>query len=444
MEENIINLETELLQFEYPKKVPTIIKVIGVGGGGGNAVTHMYLEGAIRNVSFVLCNTDNQALMNSDVPTKMQLGKMTTGGLGAGGKPEKGRLAAEESIKDLENMLSDGTKMVFVTAGMGGGTGTGAAPIVAGVAKKMGILTVGIVTIPFLFEGIVKITKALTGVEELRKNVDALLVINNELLRKVYYDLDIHNAFKRADNTLTIAAKSISEIITVPGNINLDFADVDAVLRDGGVALMSYGLGKGENRISTAIREAKRSPLLNNNDIFRAKKILLNITSGTVSPVMMEEMQEIHDFMDKFSPDRDVIWGTGLETELEDNVKITILATGFGIEDSVSLAKAGNNMQTDRENDENNWLTEEEIRQNEENKKKMIKLIKQYYEEDITSNTPKPYILELNEMDDDYIIEELIKYPTYDRSPQRMRNIKWRAEARRNPRILEEKEKNNS
>ncbi|MDR0768992.1 MAG: cell division protein FtsZ [Dysgonamonadaceae bacterium] len=437
MEGNIIKSEDELLNFDFPRAIPSIIKVMGVGGGGGNAVTHMYCEGGIRDVSFVLCNTDNQALLKSEVPVKMQLGKQTTEGLGAGGRPEIGRKAAEESIADLERLLSDGTKMVFVTAGMGGGTGTGAAPIVAGVAKKMNILTVGIVTIPFLFEGVKKIIQALKGVEEIRQNVDALLVINNERLRDVYFDLDIPNAFKKADDTLTIAAKSISEIITVAGIVNVDFADVNTTLRNGGVAIMSNGLGQGENRVLTAINNALHSPLLNNNDVFKAKKILLNITFGDVQPLKMEEMNEVHDFMGKFNPDIEVIWGTAFDPELEDQIKITILATGFGIEDVVPpIIEIGNGRKKILENSEVIRKAEEELQHTEEEEKWIRYLLKKYYGEDISidriTNRPKPFIFNANNLDDNEIIEALITHPAYNRNPQLMLNIARKAEARRN------------
>lgn len=436
MEEKNITSEKEILPFDFPTEIPSIIKVLGVGGGGGNAVTHMYREGGIRDVAFVLCNTDNQALLKSEVPIKMQLGKTTTGGLGAGGKPEMGKIAAEESIEDLERMLSDGTKMVFITAGMGGGTGTGAAPIVAGVAKKMNILTVGIVTIPFLFEGVKKIIQALKGVEEIKQNVDALLVINNERLRDIYFDLDIPNAFKKADDTLTIAAKSISEIITIAGYINLDFADVNTILRDGGVAIMSNGLGRGENRVSTAINNALHSPLLNNNDVFKAKKILLNITFGTTQPLMMEEMNEVHDFMGKFNSDIEVIWGTAPDPDLEDSVKITVLATGFGIEDVAPLTEIENGRKKILENAEIIRKAEEELQHTEEEEKWIRYLLKKYYGEDITfitekKNRPKPFIFDMNNLDDNEIIEALITYPAYTRSPQLMLNIARKAEARR-------------
>ena len=325
------NQYPETLDFEVLEKEHSIIKVIGVGGGGGNAVNHMYREG-IHDVSFVLCNTDKQALSDSPVPVRQQLGKE---GLGAGNKPEKAREAAEESCEDLRKLLDDGTKMAFITAGMGGGTGTGAAPVIARVSKELGILTVGIVTIPFKFEGTKKIDQALDGVEEMAKHVDALLVINNERLREIYSDCSVLNAFKKADDTLSIAAKSISEIITVHGLINLDFNDVKTVLKDGGVAIMSTGYGEGEGRVKKAIEDALNSPLLNDNNVFNSKKILLNISFASDNPdsgLMMDEMNDVNDFMEKFDNDFEIKWGLALDPELGEKIKVTILATGFGID----------------------------------------------------------------------------------------------------------------
>ena len=320
----------EILDFGEPEKEHSIIKVIGVGGGGGNAVNHMYREG-IHDVTFVLCNTDAQALNDSPVPVHLQLGSE---GLGAGNKPERARQAAEESLDDIKNMLNDGTRMAFITAGMGGGTGTGAAPVIARVSKEMGILTVGIVTIPFRFEGAKKIDQALDGVEEMSKHVDALLVINNERLREIYPDLSLTAAFGKADDTLSVAAKSIAEIITVHGLINLDFNDVKTVLKDGGVAIMSTGYGEGEDRVKKAIDDALNSPLLNDNDVFNSKKILLSIAfneeKGGNDNFMMEEMNYVNDFMDKFG-DFEIKWGVAIDPELGKKVKVTILATGFGI-----------------------------------------------------------------------------------------------------------------
>jgi len=344
----------EIVQFDFPTDSPKIIKVIGVGGGGGNAVNHMYREG-IHDVTFVLCNTDNQALAESPVPVKLQLGRSITQGLGAGNRPERARDAAEESIEDIRNQLNDGTKMVFITAGMGGGTGTGAAPVIARIAKEMDILTVGIVTIPFIFEGEKKIIQALDGVERIAQHVDALLVINNERLREIYADLTFMNAFGKADDTLSIAAKSIAEIITMRGTVNLDFADVKTILKDGGVAIMSTGFGEGENRVTKAIDDALHSPLLNNNDIFNAKKVMLNVSFCPSSELMMEEMNEIHEFMSKFREGVEVIWGVAIDNSLETRVKITVLATGFGVEDVPGMDSLHAHAAKKRKNVNCNW-----------------------------------------------------------------------------------------
>ena len=325
------NNTNNILDFGDPDKSNSIIKVIGVGGGGGNAVNHMYRKG-IHDVTFVLCNTDNQALNDSPVPVHLQLGKE---GLGAGNKPAKARKAAEESADDIREMLNDGTRMAFITAGMGGGTGTGAAPVIARISKEMDILTVGIVTIPFRWEGTQKIDQALDGVEEMAKHVDALLVINNDRLREIYPDLSVQDAFGKADDTLSIAAKSISEIITEHGLINLDFNDVKTVLKDGGVAIMSTGYGEGEGRVKKAIEAAINSPLLNEKDVFNSKKILLNITfaggKNGNDGLMMDEMGDVNEFMEKFG-DFEIKWGLAINPELEKKVKVTILATGFGVE----------------------------------------------------------------------------------------------------------------
>ena len=305
-----------ILDFGEPEKENSIIKVIGVGGGGGNAVNHMYREG-IHDVTFVLCNTDNQALNDSPVPVHLQLGKE---GLGAGNKPAKARQAAEETLEDIKNMLNDGTKMAFITAGMGGGTGTGAAPVIARVSKELGILTVGIVTIPFRFEGPKKIDQALDGVEEMSKHVDALLVINNERLRQIYPDLAVLDAFGKADDTLSVAAKSIAEIITVHGLINLDFNDVKTVLKDGGVAIMSTGYGEGEGRVKKAIEDALNSPLLNDNDVFNSKKILLSIAFASEKKdnpgLTMDEMNDVNDCMEKFGDDFELKWGLASDPDV--------------------------------------------------------------------------------------------------------------------------------
>ena len=318
-----------------------IIKVIGVGGGGCNAVRNMYNEG-VEGVTYAVCNTDSQSLKDSPVPVKMLLGDT---GLGAGANPELGRKEAENNINDIVKLLSDGTKMVFVTAGMGGGTGTGAAPVVAGVAKDMGILTVGVVTIPFYFEKKRKIIKALKGVDELRKNVDAMLIVNNERLCDVYADSDISikEAFQRADNILKDAVKGISELITVHsnGSINLDFRDVESTMRNGGGAIMAMGRASGENRVEKAIIDALDSPLLYGNDIGKAKRILFNIYASDEHPIFVREMQEIDDFFDQLDPNIDVIWGTSTDDSLGEDAKVTILATG--LEDDLK-AEMGENV----------------------------------------------------------------------------------------------------
>ena len=323
----------EIVQFDFPTDSPKIIKVIGVGGGGGNAVNHMYREG-IHDVTFVLCNTDNQALAESPVPVKLQLGRSITQGLGAGNRPERARDAAEESIEDIKAQLNDGTKMVFITAGMGGGTGTGAAPVIAGIAKGMGILTVGIITIPFYFEKRKKIVKALQGVEEMRKNVDALLIVNNERLCDVYADSEItvKDAFKLADKVLSDATKSISELITVEGTINLDFRDIETTIKSGGGAIMAMGRASGEGRVQSAIKNALDSPLLYGSDISNAQRILFNIYTSSKHPIFVREMREIDAFFDELNPDIKVIWGLSDDDSLNEDAKVTILATGLNNE----------------------------------------------------------------------------------------------------------------
>ena len=306
-----------------------IIKVIGVGGGGCNAVRNMYNEG-VAGVTYAVLNTDSQSLSRSPVPVKIMLGES---GLGAGANPELGKKEAEANINDIVKLLSDGTKMVFVTAGMGGGTGTGAAPVVAGVAKDMGLLTVGVVTIPFYFEKKRKIIKALKGVDELRKNVDALLIVNNERLCDVYADSDlsVKEAFARADNILMDAVKGISELITMPsdGGIKSDFRDVETTMKDGGGAIMAMGRASGEHRVEKAIIDALDSPLLYGNDIGKAKRILFNIYASDEHPIFVRELQEIDDFFDQLDPNIDVIWGTSTDDSLGEDAKVTILATGL-------------------------------------------------------------------------------------------------------------------
>ncbi len=406
-----------VVDFGAPEKENSIIKVIGVGGGGGNAVNHMYREG-IHDVSFVLCNTDNQALNDSPVPVHLQLGKE---GLGAGNKPERARQAAEESIEDIRNMLNDGTRMAFITAGMGGGTGTGAAPVIARVSKEMGILTVGIVTIPFRFEGPRKIDQALDGVEEMSKHVDALLVINNERLREIYPELTVLDAFGKADDTLSVAAKSIAEIITVHGLINLDFNDVKTVLKDGGVAIMSTGYGEGEGRVKKAIDDALNSPLLNDNDVFHSKKILLSISfcgqKDGKDSLMMEEMNDVNDFMAKFG-DFEIKWGLATDPELGKKVKVTILATGFGVENVDGM---------------NNHLkrhTQEEINSIAEQQQKAADLQSRrdhYYGPDGNTTRykrrPNIYLFRPEDLDNDDIISAVESTPTYKRTREMFNSI---------------------
>lgn len=316
------------MNFEIPRKEDSIIKVIGVGGGGGNAVNHMYNQG-IKDVTFIIGNTDAQALEKSPIPNKIQLGTTLTEGRGAGNIPDKGKQAAIENLDEINEVLTRNTKMVFITAGMGGGTGTGAAPIIAKAAKDLGILTVGIVTIPFRFEGHRRITQAVEGIEALREQVDALLIINNEKLREIYGDLKLADAFAKADNVLTTAAKGIAEIITVHGYINVDFADVQTVMKDSGIAIMGSGCASGENRAQMAIEAALTSPLLNNNDIKGARNILLNITSGN-DEITMDEVGQITDYVQNAAGlNADIIWGNGYDETLGDKVNVTIIATGF-------------------------------------------------------------------------------------------------------------------
>lgn len=409
------------LDFGEPDRQNSIIKVIGVGGGGGNAVNNMYKQG-IHDVSFVVCNTDAQALKDSPVPERLQLGSE---GLGAGNRPEKARLAAEESIDDIKAMLSDGTKMDFITAGMGGGTGTGAAPVIARVSKELGILTVGIVTIPFKFEGNKKIDQALDGVDEMAKHVDALLVINNERLRKVYPELSLLNGFAKADDTLSVAAKSIAEIITVRGLINLDFNDVRTVLKDGGVAIMSTGFGEGEGRVRKAIDDALNSPLLNDNDIYNSQKILLSIAfsseNGT-DGLAMEEMNEINDFMSRFGSNFELKWGIAIDNTLEKKVKITILATGFGLDDLEDVASYHSRLDKARAKEEAQKKAEQEEADAERSNRRG-----QYYGDDgdkLAKPRPHIYLFSQDDLDNEDVILEVESIPTFNRTKPMLNEIK--------------------
>ena len=390
---------------------PSIIKVIGVGGGGGNAVNHMYNEG-IHDVTYLLCNTDRKALEDSPIPTTLQLGEE---GLGAGNRPEAARKAAQESIDSINNMLDDGTKMVFITAGMGGGTGTGAAPIIAQCTKDRGILTVGIVTIPFVFEGPKKQDQALEGVCEIEKHVDALLVISNERLREIYPELTVINAFAKADEILTVAARSIAEIITMRGKINLDFNDVKTVLKDGGVALMSTGYGEGDNRVSRAIEEAIKSPLLNNNDIFNSKKVLLNISFSDESQLTMEEMNEIHDFMSKLQRDVETKWGMAIDQTLGNKIKITLLASGFGLNSVQGIEERNERIKTEK--------SDTEIAEEEEKKRRRAIF---YPGGNETPLRPRRHIFIFSpeDLDDEDIIARVEETPTSRRTKDELAQIR--------------------
>ena len=408
----------DILDFGDGDVADSIIKVIGVGGGGGNAVNHMYREG-IHDVTFVLCNTDAQALNDSPVPVHLQLGKE---GLGAGNRPERARQAAEETSEDIKRMLNDGTKMAFITAGMGGGTGTGAAPVIARVSKELGILTVGIVTIPFRFEGAKKIDQALDGVEEMAKHVDALLVINNERLREIYPELSLLNGFRKADDTLSVAAKSIAEIITVHGIMNLDFNDVKTVLKDGGVAIMSTGYGEGEGRVKQAIEDALNSPLLNDNDVYKSKKILLSINFNTDDKdnpgLTMEEMGDVTEFMNHFSADFELKWGLAIDPELDKKVKVTILATGFGIEDVDGM---GSHIKKQTQEDAARQAEEEEKAAERRDRRD------RFYKDNNSSqykHRPHIYRFTAYELDNEDVILAVENTPTYKRTKQMIKDIK--------------------
>jgi len=325
------------MTIDFPQGEAPIIKVIGVGGGGSNAVNHMYNQGII-GVDFAICNTDHQAMELSPVPTKVQLGPNLTEGRGAGSKPNVGALACEESIEDVRKYLNNNCRMLFVTAGMGGGTGTGAAPIIAKTAREMGILTVGIVTLPFTFEGRRRATNGMEGLNELKENVDTLIIVSNDKLRQIHGNLNLSEAFAKADNILTTAAKGIAEIITVAGYVNVDFEDVNTVMRDSGVAIMGTATADGDDRARQAVDQALHSPLLEDNDIRGARHILLNITSGT-REVTMDEIFEITEFVqEEAGYGTDLIWGNCFDEGLGDSLSVTVIATGFGEKKSIFTA----------------------------------------------------------------------------------------------------------
>lgn len=404
----------KILPFAIPTECPRIIKVVGVGGGGSNAVHNMYRKG-IHNVSFAVCNTDMQAMQNSPIPKKVQLGQMITEGLGAGNDPVVARKAAEESREEIERLFNDGTKMAFITAGMGGGTGTGAAPVVAEIAKNMGILTVGIVTIPFKFEMTGKIKQALKGVIEISKHVDALLVINNQRLIDMYPKLNVTEGFLLVDDVLTTATKSIAEIITARGTINLDFRDVRKILKDGGVAIMSYGIEKGEMRVSRAFRSALHSPLLNNNDIYKSKKILFNIYENPNDPIRIEEMGEVESFMEQFQEkDIELIWGYSKDHNLEEGaVKVTVLATGFGMKDIPGMAPIIEKEQVVKEE-----ISRAEQEKIEKENKELDQMMGVFYKTEY-----KVYIFKGDDMYNDELIEALDNSPTYKRTNTELEKI---------------------
>ena len=409
--------------FQDKEKTRTIIKVMGVGGGGNNAINHMYMQN-IEGVSFVVLNTDRQQLNESPVPNRVLLGPNTTHGLGAGNVPDVARRAAEESEAEIAALFDDDTKMVFITAGMGGGTGTGAAPVVARIAHEKGVLTIGIVTIPFLFEGPKKILKALGGADEMGKYVDALLIINNQRLTEIYKDLDFTNAFGKADDTLTIAARSISDLITVKGKINLDFNDVNTTLRNGGAAIISSGYGTGERRVTRAIEDALESPLLKNRDVYGSQKILMNFyyNPNSEAPLLMDEMNEIQEFMANFDQEVDVIWGMAFDNTLEDQIKVTVLASGF----NVSLDK------------ESPVPTVQSPRREPVHADPKItdtqRLKDEYGDKAITDMTLRQLsaryiVLSPEEMDDDDVIDMIEKTPTFGRKPDFRNQIKERQQA---------------
>lgn len=402
------------LPFAIPTDAPRIIKVIGVGGGGSNAVHNMYRKG-IHNVSFVVCNTDIQALQNSPIPKKIQLGETITEGLGAGNDPEVARRAAEESREEIKNLFNDGTKMAFITAGMGGGTGTGAAPVVAEIAKSLGILTVGIVTIPFKFEMTGKIKQALKGVIEISKHVDALLVINNQRLIDIYPKLNVTEGFRIVDDVLTTATKSIAEIITARGTINLDFRDVSKILKNGGVAIMSYGIEKGEMRVSRAFRSAMHSPLLNDNDIYKSKKILFNIYQNPNTPILVEEMGEVEAFMEQFkSEDIELIWGLSQDNSLQEGeIKVTVLATGFGMKDIPDMQPIIQKEEIIQE-----ALTREELEKKKKEEEKLDNMVEAFYKPEF-----KVYIFKGEEMHNEELLTALDNSPTYSRTAQELERI---------------------
>ncbi len=350
--------EERAYQFDLTIQPKPIIKVIGVGGGGSNAVNFMFNQG-FRDVEFVVCNTDSQALRSSPIQNKIQLGGTFLGGLGAGAIPENGREAANISEEAIREMLSDGTKMAFITAGMGGGTGTGAAPVIAKIAKELGILTIGIVTRPFRFEGPRKNQAAETGVTEMRKYCDTVIEILNDKIRELFGSLAMNQAFSQADHVLSTSAKSLSEIITVPGIINVDFKDIETTMKNSGTAVMGSATAKGDHRAMKAIQEAISSPLLNNNEIEGATKVLLAITYGHAPELTMDEFYEITDFLEqRTGSNAEVIFGTSMDPELGDTIRVTVIATGFEKDALVAKQAVPEKLPVRREGPEDTYLGE--------------------------------------------------------------------------------------
>ena len=404
--------EDIVIDYNVPTDSPKIIKVVGVGGGGCNAVNHMYNEG-IEGVAFLVCNTDSKQLNDSPVPVKLQLGT----GLGAGNDPEVGRKAAEESLDEIHEKLNDGTRMVFITAGMGGGTGTGAAPVVARVSKEMDILTVGIVTIPYRWEGNPKIDQALDGVEEISKYVDALIVIKNDKLSEIYGDMTVSDAYNRADDVVLVAAKSIADIITMRGKINLDFNDVRTVLKDGGIAIIGTGYGSGEGRVSKAIQDACSSPLLNSNSIFFSKKVAFCVSYSKECELMMNELDEVRDFMSKFDVKRiETKHGIMEDGSLGDKVKVTLLATGFGLGD-IHEDELDRRIERRKEEEEEGNAEREERR-------------RRYYDLDAGSGAQRPrhhlYLFSPADIDNDAVIALVERTPVAGRKKGDIEKIKER------------------
>lgn len=408
-----LNIEGLAAQFKDPitPREENDIMVIGVGGGGGNAVNHMFRQGADK-VTFVVLNTDAIAVNSSPVPNKVVIGN----GRGAGNNPEVARQFAEDDIDKIYSIFDSSAKMVFITAGMGGGTGTGAAPVVARVAKERGLLTIGIVTIPFVFEGIKKIEKALDGADEIAKYVDALLIINNERLTEIHPDLNFFNAFGKADDTLSTAARSISEIITIEGYINLDFNDVDTTLRSGGTAIISTGYGEGEGRITKAIEDALNSPLLKNRDIYGSKHLLMNLymSSEDENAVTMKEMDEFKKFVASIDKDVDVIWGAAVDNSLGNKVKLTILASGFDItirEEEDMLITPVEEPKPVRKPAPRETPAAPKSEQSEAKKNRVADL----YGDKVTDMGNNYIVLTPEQMDDDSVMETLERYPAYNR-----------------------------